>query len=722
MPGFHRRFRHQRLASLALLAVAAQAAHAFDVPECSALRDWSSAADVRDTSYALAARIGLPAYFAPEVSTRVFGVPAADWSADQQAAVQARLAECQRGARQARDRDGAALFKSAGASLKSLQKGRKAVENARTAVHTHVAELGALPASAELAVAVDALAGMDPASPKPIRGLSRELGGPVGGLLKALPDLPAADHQALVSRLQAIAGGAWEGLASALDRAIDAAGAGAAGLLAVQEVRLRALEHAAQPRVAAVVARADEWIGQRRVALGEAGGQWVPPVCVALYDWSSAADARERLALGTQSTYRLFADATSGPVFGKPLVGWDDDELAAFATLRGLCAREWRLQLDTVPARRLDQVGDDAPALLRAARTGSWIDDADTVIVQGRERLQAYRAATAALAEATGVAAGLPVERASLDRLAGLAGLPAQQALDGEERRAYQAKIRARRDEIVLALVNGVVAGADALSINRLADLPQLWRYGAEAAQSLNDREVLARLQPAWELAITRHLDRLQPEFEQRLGAMPVSLPGMKQAWDAVETLTGARGAHDQRPFAAYRLAAARQVRVIHDSLQARYCAEERDRLGLDGSDGRQPVWDGDQGMPLGDVACAMAAAGNPMSEYDGPGLVSRAQRFKADVGGYGYHTLDLHRAEVAAGTEMLLGNRLADANGERALSVQQWLGYLAQATRPPYPAAPRCKEAVVTDNADPAPAEGLLALRCLLPALQAGR
>jgi hypothetical protein len=117
-----------------------------------------------------------------------------------------------------------------------------------------------------------------------------------------------------------------------------------------------------------------------------------------------------------------------------------------------------------------------------------------------------------------------------------------------------------------------------------------------------------------------------------------------------------------------------------------------------------------------------MAAAGNPLSEYDGPGLFSKGQRFKTDVGGYGYHTVELHKAEVAPGSEMLLGHRLLDANGERALSVQEWLGYLAQATRVPYRGDRRCAEPGLAEGAETAPALGLLALRCLLPGLQPAR
>jgi hypothetical protein len=709
--------RHGLVLSVMLLA--GGSVHAFSVPDCDALRDWSSAAGPRDTAYALTPRIGLPAHFAADSSAAVFGLAAADWSAQQVDAVQAGLAECQRGAQKAKDRDLAATFKAAAASLRSLEKGQKAVDKARAAVQAHLAELGAVQASAELARAATSLAAADPARPQAIRGLAPELDRPLGGLLRALPDLPAADHLALVDELERIADRGWDAVAAALDAEIAAAGDGVDGLLAVQAARLRALEDAAEPRIAQRVAQAGQLIEQRRQALHGVAGQWIPPGCEAMYAWSGAPDARERLLLGTQSTYRLFDQAASAPVFGKPLVDWTDDDLAAFASLRGLCAREWRMQLEALPSRRLDQVGDDAPELLRAARSGSWIDQADTLLAQGRERLQAHRAAVAALAEAVETAAALPLEPASLQRLTELAGLPAQQAMDADSRRAYQEAIRARRDELARALVAQVIRGADALPVKELADLPQLWAYGAEAAGRLADRDVRTRLQPAWELAVTRHLDRLQPEFERRLVAMPVSLQGMNQAWEAVETLTGARGAHAQKAFTAYSFAAGERVRAIHDALEARYCAAERERLGLDGGDGRQRLWDGAQGMALGEVACAMAAAGNAISEYDGPGLFSKGQRFKTDVSGYGYHTLELHQAEVAPGSEMLLGHRLVDANGERALSVQDWLGYLAQATRVPYRGDPRCSDPGLVDAAEDRPAAGLLALRCMLPGMQ---
>ena len=711
---------------LSLLAlagvVAGGAAHAFSVPACDALHAWSSVTDSRDASYALTPRIGLPAYLAPGPSEAVFGLAAAQWSPEQVKAVEAGLAECQRSARKAKDRALADAFRSADAALRGLEKGQKAVEKARAGATADVAALNALPPTAGLARAVAELAATDPGAPAPIRGLARELAAPIGGLLRSLPDLPAADHAALMAELERISNNGWDAEAAALDAEIAAAGDGVGGLLAVQAVRLRALANADEPRIAARAARTGQDIAQRRSALTRVAGQWVPPTCEAVYAWSGAPDARERLPLGTQSSLRLFDGAASGPVFGKPLIDWTDDDLASFSTLRGLCAAEWRTQLDAQPSRRLDAVGDDAPALLRAARNGSWIDEADSQIAQGRERLQAHRAATAALDEALATAAALPVESQSLQRLAALASLPAQQALDGEARRAYQEAVRARRDALAGALVSEVVAGADALEVKSLSDLPTLWRYGADAARELADRDVVARLQPAWELAVTRHLDRLQPEFERRLAAMPVSLQGMTQAWESVETLTGASGAHEQRAFTAYKFAAANRVRAIHDALEADYCSAERKRLGLDGGDGRQPLWDGASGKALGEVACVMAAAGNPIAEYDGPGLFSKAQRFKADLSGYGYHTVELHEAEVAPGSEMLLGHRLADANGERALSVADWLTYLARATRAPYRGDPRCAAPGLVDGADSSPAAGLLALNCLLPGMPAAR
>ena len=707
---------------VSILVFAAGSAHAFSVPGCDTLHDWSSAAGRQDTGYALTPRIGLPAYLAPGPSEAVFGLAATQWSAEQLKAVEAGLDECHRSARKAKDRDLAGTFKSAAAALRALEKGQKAVEKAVAAARANLAELGALPPSVELARTASAVAASDPAAPHPIRGLARELAVPVGGLLKSLPDLPASEHGALVVELERIATNGWDAVAGALDAEIAAASDGVGGLLAVQAVRLRALDLADEPRVAAIVTRAEQDIAQRRRALTGLAGQWVPPTCEALYGWSGAPDARERLPLGTQSSYRLFDDAVSRPVFGTALVDWTDDDLAAFSTLRGLCAGEWRAQLDALPARRLDEVGDDAPAVLRAARNGSWVDQASSVVAQGRERLQAHRAASAALAEALETAATLPAEPASLQRLAELASLPAQQQLDGEARRAYQEGIRSRRDELSNALVAGVIKGADALPVKSLADLPTLWRYGAESARELADRDTLARLQPAWELAVTRHLDRLQPEFERRLDAMPVSLQGMTQAWASVETLTGASDAQEQRAFTAYKFAAANRVRAIHDTLEARYCSAERERLGLDGGNGKQPLWDGTQGRPLGEVACIMAAAGNPISEYEGPGLFSKGQRFKSELSSFGYHTVELHEAEVAPGREMLLGHRLVDANGERQLSVQEWQGYLARATRAPFRGDPRCARPDLVDSAETSAAAGLFALSCLLTSMPAAR
>jgi hypothetical protein len=53
----------------------------------------------------------------------------------------------------------------------------------------------------------------------------------------------------------------------------------------------------------------------------------------------------------------------------------------------------------------------------------------------------------------------------------------------------------------------------------------------------------------------------------------------------------------------------------------------------------------------------------------------------KATLALGGLQTLSLHEAEVAQGQDMLVGFKLADANQERPISVQDWAMFTAMAT-----------------------------------------
>ncbi|MCP5156529.1 MAG: hypothetical protein H6983_20305 [Ectothiorhodospiraceae bacterium] len=706
---------------LAGQCVPATARAAITVPDCTGLRAWATTVDSRDKSYAITPRLALPAALAPEPVTAAFGAAAPSWTGEDADAVRAALTACQKEAQKAKDRDGAGALRNGVAGIGALAKALDAIAKARAAVTEQMTAFAALPDSADLATAAGVVAAMDTQRPDPraLRGLDATVVAPLTVVAKNLSLLPDEEWQTIASTLRDRAASAQHQVADTLAAEVDAAPSGVDGVLALMALRARALALGDAEPYRAVGARAEARADELRQRLrAESAGAWVPPDCVALYAWAGAPDARTPVALGRQRSERLYEAAPSTPVFGVAVADWSDAELEQFARLRTLCQGEWRAALAASAHRRLESVPDDAEPLLVAARSGAWIDGAERMVTSARDAMRSYHAASQAVAAAQDGIAALPDSLDTLPRLSEIAALPALAEVNPEQRTALQTRVAAKRKHILDAAVDTALTDARALPVSTLAELPTLWEYGSRQARTLPDRDALARFQAGWELAVTAHLDRLEPEFRRRLDAIPVSLAGLAEAAEAVSAASGLRDARTARPFAAWTIGADGRARAIATELRAQLCTAEIERVGIDRDDAAILVWDGRDGIPLGDLACAMAARGNPMHAFDGGGLLSGDPSFKAEVGGLGYHTVHLHEGEVAPGRKMLVGERLVDANREQPIGVPEWVAYVRGATPEMLFVTNACASVTGRPESELATNERLLALDCLVTRL----
>jgi hypothetical protein len=131
-----------------------------------------------------------------------------------------------------------------------------------------------------------------------------------------------------------------------------------------------------------------------------------------------------------------------------------------------------------------------------------------------------------------------------------------------------------------------------------------------------------------------------------------------------------------------------------------------------------QKVWGEGKAITLGELVCAITAAGNPVAEYDGAGMLSSTHELKVTLPEGGLHTVSLREAEVAAGEEMLVGFELADANGKKPLSVQDWQMFVAMTTAERFTTRSLCQPVLAAPEDGLSVADRFLATRCAVAEL----
>jgi hypothetical protein len=319
--------------------------------------------------------------------------------------------------------------------------------------------------------------------------------------------------------------------------------------------------------------------------------------------------------------------------------------------------------------------------LLKLASQGAWIDGADAEIAQARTTIQGYRTALDALTAAQAQVAALPETTESIFQLDQLAAVPAQNGVDEATRQSFQAAVADKRNAISAHAVDAAMTGLAEVQVASLEDLAKLVNYWQAAAVTIPDPNGQQRFNQAFDEAMNEATTRLLPDFQAKLDEMPATLEGVGQVRSAVVDLTHVSGTEDVPVFQPFHNAVSSRLVALIDTMRADNCTALLDELDIGEGDAEQLVWDGDKGKPLGAFVCDLTASGSPVHEYSGAGMLSSTHTMKATLALGGLQTISLHEAEVADGEEMLVGFKMADANQEREISVQDWALFTAMAT-----------------------------------------
>lgn len=659
----------------------ALAAPQIAVPDCPMLTAWAATVDPNDT-YAIAPALPLPRALADEALLPVFGIGALAWTSEDVKAASGGLTACARTAKQQGDKPAmdalgaanAVIAKTLGRTLAAMAKAGKTVETQRAAID-------ALQDSPELDRALGVLVGVDPAKPnlQAAAGLPREITGPIGAIAKALPHLHDGDREALFAELAGRRTAMQAAMSGSLGDEIAAAAETADGVVALLQIRQRIATMAASEAIAARDQEAADRTDAIRTALRQASpALWVAPDCLDLYRWSGAEGARENVRLGNQATQRAFLDEQAVPLFGVSVGDWSDEDAGRLQAIRATCQATWR----ALPgSNAVANPPADAPELLRLASKGAWIDGADSQIAQARTTIRDYRAALDTLAAVEAQLASLPDSGASLAEVNRLAQDPSQNAVDDATRQAFQATVSAKRSAITAQAADAAMAGLAEIEVARLDDLARLINYWQSTAYTIPDAAAQQRFSRAAEQALYDATVRMLPEFRARLEETPQTLAGLASVGTAVVDLTGVSGTEEAPAFQPFHAAVASRSAAIREQLRQENCSALLDALDIDADDADQLIWDGDRGTKLGIFVCDLTESGSPVHEIDGGGMFSDTLTMKATLALGGLQTMSLHKAEVAQGQDMLVGFKMADANQERTISVQEWALFTAMAT-----------------------------------------
>jgi hypothetical protein len=650
-------------AVLALPLGTAIAAPQVKVPGCDVIDAWAAKVIPND-NYNLAPRIALPKAFQDSDLVPVYGISVRSWSQEDVQAASQSLVNCYQDAGKRRDQAAAGALANANRALIGLvPRTNAALQQAKTAADTLKRQIDALPDSNELARGIDSLVKGNPAAPdiNAFRGLPREVGDPIWRLAQTVLTLADTDREPLYKALGERSSTIQANLGSDAEKTIAGAAQDAGGVIAVMEVRQRVAALSDADAKAKLTKQADDQAQKIRDALRQAKPPvWVPPTCIDLYRWSSAQGANGGVAVGGRGVMAAFLDDRAVPVFGISVSDWSDQDIARFKSLRTLC------QAASQPSAAASG-GPEAAALVQTASRGRWIEGADQQIADARTTLATYHKAKDELAAALAKAQALPDTTASMLPLAQLAVDPAQNAVTQEDRVAFANAINQKRASIGAHATDAAVKGLADIKIDTLADLQKLFAYVGQTAAAIPD----PRGQQAFAAAANRTLQdaaaRLLPEFQSTLAALPANFDGAAQANAELAKLTGIPDASTSRlpAFKPYHDAAQARSAAIVKTVHDQACSDLLSSLGA-GSDATQQVWDGDQGMSLGDFICGLASHGAAVSSYSGAGMFSGTTTLKLAPLKESIETVSMHKVEVKAGTSMLVGFKVVDANGQQ--------------------------------------------------------
>jgi hypothetical protein len=633
-------------------------------PACGALEAWGG--HVNAENYSVAPRLELPKALEDAQVAPLFGTGVLSWTPEDLQAANQLLTKCYGEAGKRRDAAAAGALANANRALQGLvPRVNAALQKAKADAEALKQQIGALADSPELDRGLAALLKANPAQPDitPLRALPREIADPLWRLEgQVLPVLANTERETLFKSLGERRAAIQSGVASAAEKTIAAAPADADGmieLMAVQQ-RVATLEDAGAK--ARLEKSADDRLKQSGDALRQAKpAAWVPPSCLELYRWSAGNNATAGVTVGGRGVMIAFLDERAVPVFGISLADWSDQDLARFKALRGLCQSEWQAQA-ALPAN----AGPNAPELVQLASRGRWIDGADQQIAAAKSAIAAYRDAQQKLATALEKARALPDTAASLLALAQLAQEPAQAMVTPDERTRFVNALNEKAAGISAQATDAAIKGLAEIKVASLDDFKKLLVYVGQTRPTIPDQ----RGQQAFAAAANRSMDeataRLLPEFQAKLDAIPVSLAGIAEANTVLVKLTGIPDAGRAPIFKTYNDAAAARSAAILKSVRGQACTDYVATTGA-GSDAKQELWDGRNVTTLGEFLCRIAEHGN-VDNYSGAGMFSSTSTLKATAFKAEMLTISMHKAEIKAGRQMLVGFDIKDPSGHLPL------------------------------------------------------
>jgi hypothetical protein len=704
----------------------ATAAVQVKLPDCGAIDLWSARVNVTDT-YNVAPKLPLPKAFQDAELVPVFGISVLAWNQEDVQAVSRSLVTCYQEANKNHDATTAGALANANRALLGLvPRTNAALQKAKSDAAAAKQQIDALPDSAELGSAIEILLHANPAAPdiNAYRAIPRPVGEPIWRLALAVLNLADSDREPLYKALGERGGKIQAGMSGEAEKAIAAAPENAAGVIALMEVRQKALGIGDADIRVKLTKSADDRAQHIRDALRQAKpALWVPPSCLELYRWSGAPNATVGVPIAGRAVMTAFLDERTVPVFGLSVSDWSDEDIARFKALRDLCRSVSQPQPGVAA-----NASPEATELAQAAGRGRWIDGADQQIADARTTLAAYHKAQQALAADLAKAAALPDTAASLLPLAQIAVDPAQTAVSQEERVKFVNAVNEKRAAIGAHATDAAVKGLDSVKVATLADLPKFFTYVAQVVPTIPDPRGQQAFGAAANHSLEEGMTRLMPEFQAKLAAMPADFEGAAQAKTAVAKLTGIPDASAGRLPAFKPLYDAARARsdAIGKSMRDQACGDLLSSAGV-GSDAKQDVWDGEKGMSLGDFICGLATHGYAINSYAGSGLLSSTSTLKVTPPKDSIEIISMHPAEVTGGKSMLVGFKVVDANGQQvsvlgatgdakgdaALSTFGWEFY-AKAAKGPNPLEDQaCDANLALPAAKLGPADKLFRLEC---------
>lgn len=660
---------------LAPAGMALAAGAEMKLPPCDGLVAWGKSINPHET-YNVAPRIAVPRALEEPGFSGLFGLPALAWTQQDFAAAKKGVGACYWQARKRRDRASVGALVAAGRALDrqlpyviaKLQRSKAAAEAAKKTID-------ALPDSPELGSGIEILVKGNPAAPdmNPLRGLPRNIAEAVYHLARIVPDLADGERETMFEELAARRTKIEAAVTDTAEKAIAAAPADADGILALMEERPKLDDIADAATRARLGDQLEQRIKQVRDALHQAKpAVWIPPECMDLYRWANAPGATQNVELGRGNILGMFGDNHVLPVFGTSLADWTDEDLARFRTLSDYC----RSEVGTLK-RQAAHGGALTPeqnALLKAGGHGDWALDPSrqSQLVSARKALLGHRQALARVQEMTATIVALPDTDASLVQLNQMRSEPALSQVARQELtpfvNAYNTKLAAVGAQEARVAIKGLAQ----IKVAELADLNKLQTYATNAAGTLRVQRAQANFRSAYERSMHDAAVKLLPQFQAELDAIPLNPEGIEQARTALAKLTGIRDQPQVPGLQPLREAAAKRVDVIIKGVREQTCKDLLAAIGARGDAGK-PVWDGNNGVALGQLLCGLAEHGLTISGYT-RGEPSGTASFEVSAPHEALRTVSMHEAEVQPGKKMLVGYELKDPNQVQKLTVDQWV------------------------------------------------